>query len=201
MGYRGVSQSRLLGGIFQRPALKREDDPEFWDHHHADQAKRLAEARANEPINWPVSRQLALLMVRRGQLADEVSERLRAKGVNASQSDFATLRDDGLAVRPLAERYHRITAYGTRIADQLAAVLAKANGIHHITYVFNSYTEHKARCTCGWTQSGDRKMNRNWRAPLERAAEKHLADPQAWIRAMQASQKMIAAIEVIGAKP
>lgn len=198
-GYRSASSNRLhIEGIGRTPVDKSQD-PEFWRKDVERSQQLRAEQDSREPINWPVNRQLALMVVRRGAFADDVGKHLRDKGASASQHDFLFLRNEGLAVRPLAERYHRITPYGTRQADKLAWLLGKELGLHHVTYEFDSYNEHKARCCCGWFASGDRKLNASWMTPLKAAADAHLADPKDWIRKQEASRKMMAGIlNVVG---
>lgn len=190
--------SRLTGLGWQRPPVKREDDPAWWDAHHARIEAREKEAKAREPENWPASRQLAILRIKRSAFALDIIAHLEKSTVRAGESDFLWLRQEGYAVRPLGQRYHHLTPYGARAANRVCIAAAKQLSLHHIRYRFDSWSYHSATCTCGWQQTGDRRMNSNWRAPLSAAANKHLADPQDWIRRREASTAIVDTIALIG---
>lgn len=163
---------------YPRPELRREDDPVWWDAHHAAINQRVADAAARRPENWPHGRQLALLMIQRSTWALECIAGM--KGVRPTEKDFAWLRTNNLAERPLMQRFHALTDDGRRIAREVCFAVAKRLGLHHVTYSLDRWTEHVARCTCGWHQSLSRRMNVNARGYLEERARRHLLDPEAW---------------------
>lgn len=165
---------------FPRPELKREHDPVFWDAHHAKINARVADAAARRPENWPHGRQLALLMIQRSHMALDCIANM--SGVRASQEDFAWLRKEELAIKDLGERYHTLTAEGKRLARDCCFAVATRLGLHHFTYSFDSWSEHVARCTCGWHQSLNRRNNNGGASYLQERARRHLADPDAWKR-------------------
>lgn len=201
MGYagRGASIGRYRIPL-QRPELKREDDPLFWDEHHAALAKATAEAEARKPENWPQSRQLAILFIERSAIALDCIAHMSGTGVRPSQSDFLWLREQGYAVRQLGQRYHRLMPQGVRLAREVVSIVAKRLGLHHIVYRFDSWNGHAARCSCGWTATSDNRQNRNWKAPLQSAASKHICDPKDWLRKQAAAGKIMDTISFIGAR-
>lgn len=161
----------------RRPALKREDDPVWWDAHHA-RIDELAKRRdALQPENWLHSRQLAVLMVQRSHAALDCIAHIN--GIYATQADFAFLRNAGYAVRPLGARYHQLTPEGKRVARDICIAVAKRLGLHHISYVMDSWSEHKVRCTCGWFASLNRRNNNGATKYLQERALKHLAEIEA----------------------
>lgn len=163
---------------FIRPEVDKTKDPEFWAAHDARIDRLAARIAGRRPENWPHGRQLAILMIQRSHMALDCIAHLQ--GVRASQEDFAWLRSSELAVKPLAQRFHQLTPEGKRIARDVCFAVAKRLGLHHVTYHLDRWTEHKARCTCGWHQSLSRRMNVNARGYLEERARRHLADPEAW---------------------
>lgn len=100
---------------YPRPALKREDDPQFWDQFHAKRDEGAAKLAAERPENWPQSRKLAILMIQRKDLALDCMKRLAAAGVRHSQGDFVYLRTEGYAVKDKDGKFHRLTASGWRV--------------------------------------------------------------------------------------
>lgn len=176
---------------FKRPEMKREDDPVWWDKWHADIDARIAANNAKKPEHWPASRQLALLMIQRSHMALDCIAHI--KGVRATADDFAYLRREQLAwKRDIRDRQHMLTAEGKRIARDVCFIVAKQLGLHHITYVMDSWSEHRARCTCGWHASVNRRNNNGARKHLEALALEHINNPDAWKRAGEASRKVIA---------
>lgn len=156
---------------FTRPPLERKDDPAFWDGHHKRVDARVAEGDSHRVENWPQSRQLALLMIRRGHLALDCIAHIQ--GVHAGQDDFLYLRQHGIAIKALSDRYHRLTPYGLRIAKDCCFAVAKRLGLHHITYVMDSWSEHKVRCTCGWFAALNRRNNNGALTYLRERAARH----------------------------
>lgn len=174
---------------FPRPELKRSDDPVFWDAHHAKINARVADAAARRPENWPHGRQLALLMIQRSHMALDCIANM--KGVRPSQEDFAWLRSQELAMKPLGDRFHTLTPEGKRIARDCCFAVATRLGLHHVTYSFDSWSEHVARCTCGWHQSLNRRNNNGGASYLQERARRHLADPEAWKRSKERESNII----------
>jgi len=152
-------------------------------------AQRLDSPRVTmvpSPIEeWSQSKQLALLTIARVGGARDCVEHMRDAGIKASQEDFLALRNEGLAVRPLGERYHRLTPAGLRYAGQLQKAVAQRLGLHHIEYMDTSYCA-SAKCTCGYFKSFERKYGGE-RSQLERAISRHLVDPQAYLREREAA--------------
>ncbi len=176
---------------FQRAPLKREDDPQFWDGHHAAIAKRAEALTAQRVENWPQSRQLAILMIARTDLGLKCIAALSGSNVRARQHDFAALRNHGYATKNLADRYHKLTKDGWKAAETAAWMLARELGIHHLRCHFDSWSEHTGRCPCGWTASVNRRSNTNWRERLEREFDKHLANPNEWKQRVVTVQEII----------
>lgn len=196
MGYvrRGISAARLRVAS-SRPAVTRDDDPQWGDDYHKRMAERDALAESRKPENWLQSKQVALLLIERSAAALDCIAHLPATTATTDrQHDFASLRHEGYAVRQLGDRYHKLTPMGARAARDLISAIARRIGLHHVSYHHDSINEHKARCTCGWHASAARTGNRNWIAPLQVAASRHIADPQEWIRRREAGQKIIDAI-------
>jgi hypothetical protein len=175
-----------------RPALKREDDPQWWDEYHAKQAERIAEGEALKPENWSHGRQLALLRIQRSDAAEDCIAHL--KGIEAKQEDFTFLREQHYAYRKFKSPLHDLTASGKRVAREVCRIVAHRLGLHHITYDMDRWTEHKVRCTCGWHQSLNRRNNEGALKYLQDRADRHLQNPDAWKREQAGVANVIASI-------
>lgn len=110
---------------------------------------------------WPASKALALLLIIRDACALDCAERMRADGVNARQEDFRDLRIEGYAVKPLGHRYHSLTPFGRRRAEELSRTIARRLGLHHIHRTGDAWNDYSIRCTCGWS---------SWRSRHERGS-------------------------------
>lgn len=157
-----------------RPALKREDDPVWWDEWHAKIAARERASQALKVENWPHSRQLALLMIFRSDGAKECISAMAP--LNVSQNDFAFLRKAGYATKPLGNRYHNLTKDGFSAARECVTIVAKRHGLHLTTIQMDTWSEHKVRCTCGWSASLNRRNNNGAQRYLQERAARHLAE-------------------------
>lgn len=169
-----LRQSVFATRNIMRPALKREDDPLWWDDWQAKQAARDRAAQSLKVENWQHSRQLALLMIFRSDGAKACMDAMQPMKV--SQHDFAFLRNAGFATKQLANRYHNLTLAGFAAARQCVAIVAKRHGLHLVAYDMDSWSEHKVRCTCGWHQSLNRRNNEGAFRYLQTRAERHLAE-------------------------
>ena len=176
---------------FKRAPLERKDDPQFWDEHHAGIAKRAASLAAQRVENWPQSRQLAILFIARTDLALKCVAALSGSNVRPRQHDFLALRNHGYATKELGDRYHKLTKIGWKAAETSAWILGKELGIHHPQYIFDSYSEHRARCCCGWSASVNRRSNSNTAQRLRAEFDKHIADPNEWKQRKVTVQEII----------
>jgi len=177
---------------YTRPELKREDDPVFWDRHHTDIAARAAQLEAQRVVNWPQSRQRAILMIARTDLALKVIAALNGTRAHLPrQHDFAALRNHHYASKNLGDRFHKLTPLGWKAAETAANILGKQLGLHHLTTKMDSFSEHRARCCCGWSASVNRRANTRATERLQRQYEEHLQNPDAWKLAGEASRKVI----------
>jgi len=159
-----------------RPALKREDDPVWWDEHHARIDALARAANSLKVENWQHSRQLALLMIFRSDGAKACMDAMQPMRV--SQNDFAFLRNAGFAFKlpPPKDRFHNLTKDGFNAAKKCVAIVAKRHNLHLISYDMDSWSEHKVRCTCGWHQALNRRNNEGALKYLQARAERHLAE-------------------------
>src|SRR5689334_11850338 len=117
-----------------RPALTRDDDPVWWDQHHA-KIEALANAAERLKVeNWPHSRQLALLMIFRSDGAKACIDAMAPRKV--SQHDFAFLRNAGFAFKlmPPRDRFHNLTELGLETAKKCVLIVAKRLKLHLISY-------------------------------------------------------------------
>lgn len=71
----------------------------------------------------------------------------------ASQHDFVTLREEGLAFKRELARFHELTGIGKAYASSAAKLVAQKLGLHHIAPSGHG----SASCSCGWRRSYDRK--------------------------------------------
>lgn len=176
---------------FQRAEVDKSKDPQFWSAFDARVDALAAKREAQKPENWPQSRQLAILMIARTELAKQCIAKLSGSDVRPRQHDFLYLRNHEFATKELGDRYHQMTKCGWKAAETCAWSLAKALGLHHLQCHFDSWSEHKGRCPCGWTASVNRRSNTRWRERLEREFERHLVNPDAWKTAGEASRAVI----------
>lgn len=167
------------------------DDPAFWELARVESQAAIREQRGDAVEHWPKTRMLALLMIHRSDNALAVIARLSGTDVRPRQHDFAALRNHGYAKKELAERYHQLTPQGRRAAERCADVLGNELGMHLPTYIFDSWSEHRARCCCGWSASVNRRANSNAADRLATEFGKHLADPQDWKRRRLKVQEII----------
>lgn len=167
------------------------EDPAFWERARAESQAAIAEQRRDEPENWPQSRQLAILMIHRSSIALDCMAHLSGQGIRARQHDFAYLRNHGYATKELAGKYHKLTPMGRRAAKAAASALGLALGLHHSTIHFDSWSEHRIRCCCGWSQSVNRRANANAAERLQAAFDEHLKNPEDWKRRVLKAQEII----------
>lgn len=176
---------------FQRAEVDKSKDPEFWSAFDARVDALAAKREAQKPENWPQSRQLAILMIARTELAKQCIARLSGSDVRPRQHDFLYLRNHEFATKELGDRYHKLTKHGWKAAEICAWSLAKALGLHHVIYNFDSWSEHRARCCCGWSASVNRRANSNAAQRLQAEFDKHVKNPDAWKTAGEASRAVI----------
>jgi hypothetical protein len=116
---------------------------------------------------------IALLTMRRSDWSKAVLAHLRAFGRDTcSGDDFRTLAKMGFAISKGS--YHVLTPSGRWKADIVAMDLARAEGMHAITYDLGNL--HKAaavKCTCGHVIYKSRHLP-NWMIALSRAGRAHL---------------------------
>lgn len=174
-----------------RPELKREDDPAWWDKWHAGVGKRASALAAQRVENWPMSRQLAILMIARTDLGLQCIAKLSGTNVRARQHDFAALRNHGYATKNLGDRFHKLTSDGWKAAGTSAWILGKELGIHYLKLKLDSWSEHRARCCCGWSASVNRRSNSNTVDRLHAEFDEHLANPDAWKRDVLKVQEIV----------
>lgn len=115
---------------------------------------------------WPTSRKLAILFIARTKNALAVIAKMSGSNVRAGQKDFLFL--------------HELTIEGWKAADRATFLLAGELGMHIPDYKFDSWSEHRVRCSCGFTGSINRRMNRSATSNLTRQFNEHLADPNKW---------------------
>lgn len=178
---------------YPRPALKREDDPVFWDEWQAKLAAMDAKTAARDPANWMRGQQIAILMIERSAIALDCIAHMTGSMRGASQEDFLFLREQGYAVRPLGQRYHQLTPAGIRTARDCADAVAKKLGLHHIRNAIRGSRSNGARCTCGWSCSADERYGLSG-PKIDKAITRHLASPDEWKRGIVASQAIINAV-------
>ena len=106
--------------------------------------------RTGEVLLTP-GQKIALLKMRGSDWSKAVLSHVVAFGQGDTVgADYYALARLGLAVHKGS--YHVLTPTGRRRADQVAVELARAEGMHVITYdLANRYGRAaSARCTCGW---------------------------------------------------
>lgn len=176
---------------FQRAEVDKSKDPDFWRAWDGKIDALAAKREAEKPENWPQSRMLAILMIHRSSIALDCMAHLSGSGVRARQHDFAYLRNHGYAVKDTLGQYHKLMPVGRRAAKTCADVLGKALGLHHVTFHFDSWSEHRARCCCGWSASVNRRANANAAQRLQAEFDDHMKNPDAWKTAGEASRAVI----------
>lgn len=167
------------------------NDPSLWDRAQQESKEALAKLRTDAPENWPQSRMLALLMIHRSDNAMKIIAHLSGKKLYPRQHDFAALRNNGYATKQLADRFHKLTPSGRRAAKQVADIMGRELGLHLPTFEFDSYSEHRARCCCGWSASVNRRANARAAERLGREFQAHRADPDAWKNRVLKVQEII----------
>lgn len=145
------------------------------------------------PDQWHPSKQLALLMIYRSACAHDCISHMSGSGIRARQEDFLALRQMNIAFkRPLA-RFHELTPVGKRYAHDCARTMATKLGLHHIeSYHFGG--THRAKCTCGWSQSASDKYGLT-ESQIAAAIARHRNDPDEWKRQRE---RTLALIESFG---
>lgn len=125
----------------------------------AEQLKRDVPAYL-PPAELPPGEKLALLTMRRGELALIVAERMKGNGVFfPDMRDYRSLASRGYCRKNPGERYHYLTTPGIYAADTVALAGAKQFGLHYLRALGNHRAYKTFACTCGkWStmiQRGD----------------------------------------------
>ncbi|HWL04524.1 MAG TPA: hypothetical protein VNQ99_06245 [Xanthobacteraceae bacterium] len=115
--------------------------------------------------------QIALMRLRRTDMANEVMLRLQAQGHRATGKDYWRLRTRRLADKNVDRDFLFLTPVGKHRADALARTLAKQFGLHHFIRSESRYHANLT-CTCGWSTS--LSLNQGHMASqVSRAAARH----------------------------
>lgn len=132
-------------------------------------------ARAGELV-LTAGQEIALLRMRRSDWAAAVVEHLISLGrADCAIEDYRALAAAGLAVNKGS--FHVLTSRGRWRADQVAIELARAEGMHVITYDFGrtgrAAKAASACCTCGWQTFKSRAIP-SYLIQTVRAGRRHL---------------------------
>jgi len=116
---------------------------------------------------------VAMLKMRGSDWTKAVLKHLRAFGrENCALEDYHALAKMGFAVNKGSR--HVLTPSGRRRADMVAMDIARAEGMHAITYdLGNLHRAPASKCTCGWIAYRTRACP-NWMIQLGRDAQHHL---------------------------
>ena len=112
---------------------------------------KASTARAGEIVLTP-GQKIALLKMRGSDWSKAVLRKLKQLGKgDVSGGDFYAVARLGFATQ--AGSYHVLTPQGRRRADGIAMDIARAIGMHTMTYYLGGTGRHAARaqCTCGWS--------------------------------------------------
>jgi hypothetical protein len=105
-----------------------------------------------DPRQLPPPQQIALLTLRKGELADACISALRAEGApSPNEMDYIALSQAALAMRYSGNR-RQLTPLGKLRADSLARAIATASEIHVCAYGRTPGAWH-VRCSCGFFAS------------------------------------------------
>lgn len=109
-------------------------------------------ADPHDPRNLPLPQQIALLTLRKGELAQACISALRANGAGSpNEMDYIALSRASLCVRQSNNR-RALTPRGKYRADELARAIATTTDIHVCTYGATPGAWH-VRCSCGFFAS------------------------------------------------
>jgi hypothetical protein len=122
---------------------------------------------------------VALLKIRRSDWAKAVLKHLIAFGkADCTIDDYRVLERLHMAVNKGS--FHVLTPHGRWTADIEAMKIARAEGMHVVTYDFGRGERHElggapatAHCTCGWRVSKSR-MQSSYASAIGRAGVGHL---------------------------
>lgn len=106
---------------------------------------------------WSAGKLMAMLMIYRSDFAIECIAKMQ--GIKASQDDFLSLRNEGLACKRELARFHELTPEGRSYGLAATKHAARKLGLHHL--YDNSYASVRyasVTCSCGWHRSYDRRF-------------------------------------------
>lgn len=105
-----------------------------------------------DPVkDWPPSRQLALMLVRRTEFVKPVAQRLSRGTVMAQRHDWRWLKGNGYIERHEKTGYLVPTPIGGSVADQLAFHHAGELRMHIFKPSGGQWHEAGILCSCGWS--------------------------------------------------
>lgn len=138
-----------------------------------DQQEALTAATYVRPADLPIGQKLALLTMRRGELAEEVLAACKECLIHPPRlHHFRALVEGGYAIRP--GQYHRLTPMGSSAANDVARAMARQLGIHRFTTGGGRFY-HTLYCTCGYSGSHSRNEG-HWESAQMRMMSRHLAE-------------------------
>jgi hypothetical protein len=124
-------------------------------------------ADPSDPRHLPPAQQIALLTLRKGELAQACISALRAGGApSPSELDYIALSRASLAMR-FPNNRRALTPIGKYRADDLARAIASTTDIHICAYGGTAQAWH-VRCSCGFFASSAKAI----RDPLSKVMAK-----------------------------
>lgn len=129
-----------------------------------------------DPVkDWPASRQLALMLLRRIEWVKTVTTRLQQGTVMAQRHDWRWLKANGYIERHDKTGFLIATALGADVAETLAWHHAKELRLHIFKPTAGGeWHRASTRCSCGWAAGVARSSPQLTQARIHAARSHHL---------------------------